>query len=117
MILINTYRAPSRLIIGGGKEIISQEGTKQGDNLAMAFYALSTLLMQNQLRNIPDVNQVWLADDATGAGKISSLKSWWDTLVAEGEKCGYHVNAGNPGLFQKLKPFKCMQNKYLVNLV
>ena len=57
--------------------------------------------MQNQLRNIPDVKQVQLADDATGAGKISSLKSWWDTLVAEGEKCGYHVNAGKSWIISK----------------
>ena len=31
-ILINTYRYPARLIINEGKEILSQEGTTQGDN-------------------------------------------------------------------------------------
>ena len=101
VVLINTYRLPSRLIISGGKEILSQEGTTQGDNLAMAFYALSTLLMQNRLRKIKDVKQVWLADDATGAGKIESLKSWWDSLVIEGEKCGYEVNASKSWLISK----------------
>ena len=33
--LINTYRHPSRLFISGGGEISSQEGTTQGDPLAM----------------------------------------------------------------------------------
>ena len=73
-ILINTYRYPARLIINEGKEILSQEGTTQGDNLAMSFYALSTVLMQQKLRSISTVKQVWLADDATGAGKITNLK-------------------------------------------
>ena len=39
--VINTYRLPARLILGEGVENLSQEGTTQGDNLAMAFYALS----------------------------------------------------------------------------
>ena len=62
------------------------EGTKQGDNLAMSFYALGTTVMQLQLKNI-DVKQVWLADD-TGAGKIIILRAWWDLLIDEGKKCG-----------------------------
>ena len=57
--------------------------------------------MQNRLRKIKDVKQVWLADDATGAGKIESLKSWWDSLVIEGEKCGYEVNASKSWLISK----------------
>lgn len=101
IVLINTYRTPSRLFITGGKEILSQEGTTQGDNLAMAFYALSTLLMQNRLRQIECVKQVWLADDATGAGEISFLKTWWDTLVTEGGKCGYYVNASKSWVISK----------------
>lgn len=37
-ILINTYRAPVRLVIVGSDEIASTEGTTQGDPLAMAMY-------------------------------------------------------------------------------
>ena len=91
IILINTYRQPSRLIINNGKEILSREGTTQGDNLAMPFYALGTTTMQFQLRNI-DVKQVWLADDGTGGGKIRKLREWWDLMIDEGKKCGYYVN-------------------------
>ena len=52
-ILINNYRNSSRLIINNGKEILSQEGTTQGDNLAMFFYSVSTLPIQRNLRTIP----------------------------------------------------------------
>jgi len=38
---INTYRAPARLFVRGGRELISAEGTTQGDPLAMCMYALS----------------------------------------------------------------------------
>ena len=38
---INTYRKSARLFITGGKEILSAEGTTQGDPLAMGLYALS----------------------------------------------------------------------------
>ena len=48
-ILINTYRSASRLIILGGVEIHSTEGTTQGDNLAMSFDALAAVEIQNRL--------------------------------------------------------------------
>ena len=39
-----------------------------------------------------DVRQVWYADDATGIGKLEGLKRWWDRLVQNGGRYGYHVN-------------------------
>ena len=39
-VLINTYRNPWRLFITGRDKISSNEGTTQGDNLAMSFYSL-----------------------------------------------------------------------------
>ena len=92
-ILVNTYRKPSRLFITGGGEIASQEGTTQGDNLAMSFYGLSTCPLQNELSNAePTVKQVWLADDATGAGRLRRLRRWWDLIVERGALYGYYVN-------------------------
>lgn len=92
-VLINTYRVPSRLFVTGGGEMVSQEGTTQGDPLAMAFYGLSTLPLQNELRfGEPEVKQVWLADDATGAGKLRSLRRWWDIMIEHGKRYGYYVN-------------------------
>ena len=37
--VINTYRQPARLFITGGEELISAEGTTQGELLSMSLYA------------------------------------------------------------------------------
>ena len=58
-ILINTYRNPSTMIILCGAEIQSTEGTTQGDNLAMSFYVIGTVQIQQRLRlSVSDVKQV-----------------------------------------------------------
>ena len=91
-ILINTYRNPARLIILGGGEILSNEGTTQGDTLAMAFYGLCTNpILQSSKQTVPSVHQVWLADDATGAGSLPDLRKWWDAVKSDGLKYGYYV--------------------------
>ena len=48
-VLINTYREHTRMIVMGSKSIMLAEGTTQGDNLAMAFYALGTAHLQTAL--------------------------------------------------------------------
>ena len=101
-IMINTYRQPSRLILFGSKEILSEEGTTQGDNLAMSFYALGlTPLLDNLASLVSNVMQVWLADDATGAGCLTDLKLWWDTIIDCGKKYGYYVNEGKSWIILK----------------
>ena len=67
----------------------------------MSFYALSTTLMQGTLRSISSVKQVWLADDATGAGKIISLSQSWDIITTKGNKCGYYVNESKSWIILK----------------
>ena len=47
-ILINTYRNNAKLFVGG-ETILSQEGTTQGDPLAMAMYALALVPMITRL--------------------------------------------------------------------
>ena len=49
-VLINTYRLPVHMLIQGGREILSVEGTTQGDHLAMSFYALSTSILLDRLK-------------------------------------------------------------------
>ena len=93
-ILINTYRAPVRMIVVGSGEISSTEGTTQGDPLAMAMYALAIVPLIHKLRNnSPEVKQVWYADDATGAGSCEGLRQWWDQIERLGLTFGYHPNA------------------------
>ena len=75
--IINTYRSPSRLFICGGGEILSQEGTTQGDPLALPWYSVNTTIMIQSLRtSTPGVKQVWLADDSAGGGRIVPLYNW-----------------------------------------
>ena len=71
--LINTYRHPSKLFIGAGM-LLSTEVTTQGYPLAMPWYSLSTVPIIESLR-IQDlsIKKVWLADDATSAGKLKPL--------------------------------------------
>ena len=68
------YRRPHRLIILDASDIYSLEGTTQGDNLAMAFYALGTTPIANTLQiTSTEDRQVCLADDISEAGSLGDL--------------------------------------------
>ena len=68
----------------------------------MSFYALATVEIQNHLQITgSEVKQVWLADDATGAGSIESLKKWWINIIEEGAHYGYYVNESKSRLILK----------------
>ena len=54
---INTYRASARLFVTGGKELVSAEGTTQGDPLAMCLYALSLQPLISRLQTISQAKQ------------------------------------------------------------
>ena len=59
----------------------------------MPFYAISTGQIQHILWFlVRDVKQVWLADEATGAGSLKALKNWWANIVNKGDRFGYYVN-------------------------
>ena len=82
--IINTYRSSSRLFICGGGEILSQEGTTQGDPLAMPWYSVNASIMIQSLRtSTPGVIQVWLAGDPAGGGQIVPLYNWYSHLTQE----------------------------------
>ena len=98
-ILINTYREHSELFVDG-KVLWSEEGTTQGDPLAMPLYALATIPL-NRLSSVPDVKQIWYADDASASGRLSSIRNWWDNLPTSGPSFGYHANAHKTWLITK----------------
>ena len=89
-ILINTYRSPASLFVSGDT-ILSEEGTTQGDPLAMPMYAIAMIPLIRRLNN--DVTQVWYADDACACGRLVSLRQWWDRLCELGPGFGYFPNA------------------------
>ena len=77
-ILINTYCVDVALYIEGST-LLSEEGTTQGDPLAMLMYALGVLPLIGCISG--DLMQVWYADDATACGSLSALRLWWDKLL------------------------------------
>ena len=97
-VLINTYRNNTQLFVGG-ETLLSQEGTTQGDPLAMAMYAISTLPLIRRLNQ--GIQQAWYADDATAGGDVHSLRHWWDMLREIGPEYGYFVNPSKTCLIVK----------------
>ena len=100
-VLINTYRQHSQLFIDGE----SQEGTTQGDPLAMAMYAVAITPL---IHRLPDENikQVWFADDASAGGKIDHIKNWWDNISQIGPQYGYYPNASKTWIIVKEQDYE-----------
>ena len=85
-ILINTYRVDVALYIDGSN-LLSEEGTTQGDPLTMPMYALGILPLIDRVSG--DLMQVWYADGATACGGLSEIRLWWDRLLQFGPDFGY----------------------------
>ena len=78
--------------------ILSSEGTTQGDPLAMAMFAIATILLIHRLKESSSASQVWFADDATAGGELRSLKEWWDELEQIDPDFGYFADASKSWL-------------------
>ena len=76
----------------GGEVLLSQEGTTQGDSLAMAIFALASVPLIRKITT-SGATQAWFADDASSGGKLLKIRQWWDRLVTHGPRCGYFPNA------------------------
>ena len=98
-ILINIYRSNAELFVAG-ESILSQEGTTQGDPLAMAMYALGTLPLIRAVTT-PGVKQTWYADDAAAGGNLRHIRQWWNRLAAVGPDFGYFANSSKSWLVVK----------------
>ena len=87
----NCYRIPSRLFVIGGYELISSEGTTQGDPLGMAIYAIGlTPLLDMMMEIVINIKSAAFADDLTAIGMCHKLRQWWNYLSEEGPKIGYN---------------------------
>ncbi len=95
------YRAPAELYVDGDV-LHSQEGTTQGDPLAMPMYALASIpLIRNLSHSLDEVKQLWYADDTAAAGTITQLQDWWNHINEIGPKYGYFTNATKTWLVTK----------------
>ena len=89
----NTYAKPIRLFVAGGSEILSTEGTCQGDPLAMALYAVSLMPLIRRLQNAnSEVTQAWYADDDAAGGTVMALSQYWSDIQRTGPDFGYFPN-------------------------
>ena len=70
-------------------------------NLVVIPRAPLTFLLLLLKSQVPEIQQVWLADDASGAGKLAQLRVWWDNIIQEGAKFGYSVNQSKSWLILK----------------
>ena len=98
--LINTNHNATDLYVGG-LILYSEEGTTQGNPLAMPMYALATTLLISQLQASNNVTGVWYADDAAAAGSLQDLLQWWSHLATLGSAFGYFTNAPKTWLLTK----------------
>ena len=96
--LINAYRSPSKLFLGGAY-ILSQEGITQGDPLGMVMFTIGTLPLIHQIQR--GDQQAWYAHDATAGEMLTSLRKWWDRLQALGPQFGYWPNPSKAWLVVK----------------
>ena len=103
--IINYYMKPSRLFITGGKEISSNEGTTQGDPIAMGMYVLGLMPLLSSIisNNTGNLIHVAFADDLTCVGKIHELIEWWKNVLHYGPYLGYFVNESKSWLIIKEK--------------
>ena len=99
--VINTCPRHARLFVMGGKELLSVEGTTQGDPVAMSLYAVSLQPVIAHLQTSSSAKQCWFADDATGSGTLENVKGWWDELSSSGPALGYLLNAKKCWLITK----------------
>ena len=92
----NCYSLPSRVLIIGGSELKSCEGTTQGDPAGMAIYTIAVipllLMLVDQAKQLPGkrTKSVAYAGDFTSAGSVTNLLHWWNTLTTVGPLFGYH---------------------------
>ena len=92
----NCYSLPSRLFIIRGGELKSCEGATQGDPAEIGIYAIAIipllLMLVDQAEQLPGkkTKSVAYADNFTGAGSITNLLHWWNTLTTLGPLFGYH---------------------------
>ena len=87
--------------------LTSEEGTTQGDPIVIAVHALGLVALQGKISiQKTGAKHVAYADDLPGAGKVKSLRKWWDNITLHSPPLGYRPNAGKSSLIVKIKEHK-----------
>ena len=97
--MINTNRGDGDLYIDG-ETFSSQEGTTQGDPLAMVMYGIAVIPLIRRL-SLHQTTQACFADDATAGGQITPLREWCKNIQKIGPDYGYYPNAAKTWLIVK----------------
>ena len=114
-IVYNTYQTAVRMFVSGRSqcEILSTEGTTQGDPLSMAIYALGIPPLIRQLHNLhSSTKQVWFADDASASATCAALRNWWDELTTLGPLFRYHPKPSKTHLVVKENFLEVARNTF-----
>ena len=95
-----------RLFIIGEGEVLSKEGTTQGNPKAMGAYALGILPLIHFLFEFISINhlsakEVVFAGDLTVAGKLTSIRDSWGKLTVLGPERSYFPRASKSYLTVK----------------
>ena len=91
---IYNYSKPSARFVNH-KELLSREGTTQGDPPAMAMYGIAVFPLIERVENEQKLKR-WYADDGSVSGKLEDLRRILDNAIKHGKHFGY-----------KEKPSKC----------
>ena len=87
--LTNCYQSTIRLLVSGGGEILSKDGTTQGDPLGMTMFTFAIAPLILKLMEVCQVvYRVWFADTS-----CERLKQWWGALSTFRPHFGYSPNA------------------------
>ena len=113
----NCYSVPSRLFVLGRTEMLSSDGTAQGDPVAMPVYAIGItplleLIKPHATETDVSMKHVAFAYDLRGGGDLITLRRWWDNNVLYGPKLGYNPKATKSWLVIKSHTEVCAREVF-----
>ena len=86
--IFNAYRGYDIFFIAGSKPyILSREGVRQGDPLAMLVYGIAILPPTKKLKNMKSGDRIGIR--TTCLAKFKELKEWLELFIQEGPKYGH----------------------------
>ena len=78
-----------RLLLQERQNFFSVVFTTQGDPLAMLFYGVSLMPLNESLKDRHKYLQTWYAADSGALGALEKLFEWLSSLTENGPKYGY----------------------------